>query len=90
MVSTRSESSEFQSAGGFCNRIPRPHFMECEVIDMPYADNWADRLKAFFETLVDQLHQFFGADDDYEYIGDGTPNGKLNIEIHLTIRASKK
>ncbi|MFV0485393.1 MAG: hypothetical protein ACK5MU_04205 [Candidatus Saccharimonadales bacterium] len=49
----------------------------------------AENFKECVNACIDRLYRFF-ADDGCEYEGVMPDNGKLDIEIHLTIKARKK
>lgn len=52
--------------------------------------SWAESLKQIADDLIDRLYCYFAANDDSEYEGIVPSNGKIDIEIHLTIKARKK
>jgi hypothetical protein len=53
-------------------------------------NNWAENLKEYVNDCIDRFYRFIAADDDGEYEGIAPDNGKIDIEIHLTIKARKK
>lgn len=50
---------------------------------------WAETLKAYINDCIDRLYRFFATDDDGDYVGAAPNNGRIDIEIRLSIKARK-
>lgn len=57
---------------------------------MPHNNTWAEVLKAYINKGVDWFYRLIAADDEFEYTGAIPDNGKINIEIRLSIKARKR
>lgn len=57
---------------------------------MPNNNTWAEILKAYINDCIDRLRDFFTADEDFEYEEIVPNDGKIDVEIRISIRAKKR
>ncbi len=53
-------------------------------------NTWADMLAEFTHDCIERIKAYFAAEDADEFEKFAPDNGKINIEIHLSIKARKR
>ena len=54
------------------------------------SDNWGDELKKLTNDFIDRLYKFLGPGDEYEYVSDGVPPVKADVEVHLSVKIKRR